>query len=385
MSDPHPLPRAPAETAHAWTVRAHPDGMTVALSGDWVARRTGLAADAVAQILARATRGTIGFDTAALGAWDSALIAFLWTLRTAAEGQGLHLDESGLPTPARRLLALAVAGAAEPVPLPPPRPSLLVRTGARVLEIWAEGIAVLTMIGEAVLRTPPAWRGRGGMRGVDLLTCAREAGADALVIVSVVNLLVGGILAFVGAVQLKRFGAGIYVANLIAIAVAREMAALITAIVMSGRTGGAYAAHVATMQGNEEIDALRVVGIPVFDYLILPRLTALTLMMPLLYLYATALGIIGGFIVAVALLDITPVGFVLQARGSMGLDQVVFGLIKSVVFGGVIALTGCHVGLKAGRSAADVGRAATTAVVSGIVAVIAIDAVFAVCANALGF
>jgi phospholipid/cholesterol/gamma-HCH transport system permease protein len=385
MSEPQPVRDPPADTAAAWTARVGANGLAIALSGDWVARRMGGAADAVPQILARATRGAVSFDTAALRRWDSALIAFLWALRTGAEAQGLRMDESGLPVPARRLLALAVAGAAEPAPLPPPRPSLLVRTGTRVLGTWAEGLAVLTLLGEAVLSTPRTWRGRGGMRGVDLLDCAREAGAGALVIVSVVNVLVGGILAFVGAVQLKRFGAGIFVANLITIAVAREMGALITAIVMSGRTGGAYAAHVATMQGNEEIDALRVAGIPVFDYLILPRLTALTLMMPLLYLYATALGIIGGFVVAVALLDITPTGFFLQARGSMGVDQVVFGLVKSIVFGGVIALTGCHVGLKAGRSAADVGRAATTAVVAGIVAVIAIDAVFAVCANALGF
>ena len=128
----------------------------------------------------------------------------------------------------------------------------------------------------------------------------REAGAGALGIVAIVNGLVGGILAFVGAVQLRRFGAEIFVADLVGIAMAREMAAMMTAIVMAGRTGGAYAAQIATMQGNEEIDALKAFGIPVFDYLVLPRILALVAMMPLLYLYACAVGLLGGLAVGMA-------------------------------------------------------------------------------------
>jgi phospholipid/cholesterol/gamma-HCH transport system permease protein len=201
--------------------------------------------------------------------------------------------------------------------------------------------------------------------------------------VAVVNLLVGGILAFVGAVELRKFGADIYIANLVGVAMFREMAAIMTAIVMSGRTGGAYAAEIATMVGSEEIDALRVIGIPIGDYLIVPRVVALTAMMPLLFLYGSVVGILGGFIVAIAMLGVSPDTFIAQVRDSVTVGEVSFGLTKSITFGALIGIVGCRIGLKAGRSTTDVGNAATSAVVAGILGIIALDAVFAVCANAL--
>jgi phospholipid/cholesterol/gamma-HCH transport system permease protein len=158
----------------------------------------------------------------------------------------------------------------------------------------------------------------------------------------------------------------------------------VTAIVMAGRTGSAYAAHLATMQGNEEIDALKAFGIPVFDFLVLPRIAALVSMMPLLYLYGCAVGIFGGFLVSIATLDITAVRFIAELRDSMDLTELAIGVTKSIAFGILVALTGCYIGLRAGRSAADVGRAATSAVVVAIIGIIALDAVFAVCTNALG-
>jgi phospholipid/cholesterol/gamma-HCH transport system permease protein len=243
----------------------------------------------------------------------------------------------------------------------------------------------MTLVGDTLLSGGRAMRGRVRVRRVDLLTCIYEAGAAALPIVTIVNVLIGGIIAFVGAVQLRRFGADIFVADLVGVAMVREMVPLMTAIIMSGRTGGAYAAHIATMLGNEEIDALRVIGIPVNDYLILPRLLALTGMMPLLYLYGCAVGIFGGFVVAVAMLNVSQRGFIDEVSHAVAGGQVVFGLSKSVAFGALIAIVGCRAGLRAGRSAADVGQAATKAVVAGIVGVIALDAIFAICANALGF
>ena len=242
-----------------------------------------------------------------------------------------------------------------------------------------------TLVGETSLATASALRGRTRMRSIDVLTCVQEAGLEALPIVTIVNVLVGAILAFVGVIELRKFGADVYIANLVAIAVLREMAALMTAIVMSGRTGGAYAAQIATMQGSEEIDALRSFGIPLLDYLILPRIVALISMMPILYLYGSAIGILGGFAVAVATLHISATIFMTQAAGAVTMAEVFFGLAKSVAFGALIAIAGCRVGLRAGRSAADVGHAATTAVVVGIVGVIALDAIFAVCANTLDF
>jgi len=219
---------------------------------------------------------------------------------------------------------------------------------------------------------------------IPVLDLMRETGPGALIIITIVNLLVGAILAFVGAVQLRRFGAQIYVADLVGIALARELAAIVTAIVMAGRTGGAYAAHIATMQGNEEIDALEVFGIPVFDYLIVPRVAALVGMLPLLYCYACAVGLIGGLVVSVSILDLSTVSYIEETRNAIAGRQFIIGLTKSVAFGALIALASCHIGLRAGRSAADVGRAATTAVVVGIIGIIALDAVFALCTNALG-
>jgi phospholipid/cholesterol/gamma-HCH transport system permease protein len=261
---------------------------------------------------------------------------------------------------------------------------ITVRLGQAALDKWAAGGEIATLVGETALRPAAALAGWARTRGTDVLLFMREAGANALGIVAIVNGLVGAILAFVGAVQLRRFGAGIFVADLVGIATVREMAAVMTAIVMAGRTGGAYAAQIATMQGNEEIDALRALGIPVYDYLILPRVVALVAMMPLLYLYACALGLLGGLVVGMATLDLSAVAYIEQTRAAVGGEQFALGLIKSVVFGALIALVGCHIGMKAGRSAADVGRAATSAVVVGIIGIIAIDAVFAVCANALG-
>jgi phospholipid/cholesterol/gamma-HCH transport system permease protein len=296
----------------------------------------------------------------------------------------VDFDEAGLPSTTRRLLDL--------LPLREVSAAPAVRTrsfphdmGVLVIGVWAEIIAVTTLVGETSLATAAVVRGRTGMRGMDLLTCVQEAGLEAFPIVTIVNVLVGAILAFVGAIELRRFGADVYIANLVAIAVLREMAALMTAIVMSGRTGGAYAAQIATMQGSEEIDALRSFGIPLLDYLILPRILALISMMPILYLYGSAIGILGGFAVAVAMLNISATIFMTQAAGAVTVAEVLFGLAKSIAFGALIAIAGCRVGLKAGRSAADVGRAATTAVVVGIVGVIALDAIFAVCANTLDF
>jgi phospholipid/cholesterol/gamma-HCH transport system permease protein len=207
--------------------------------------------------------------------------------------------------------------------------------------------------------------------------------AAALPMVAIVNILVGAIVAFLGALQLRGLGAETDVANLVGVAEVHEMAPLMTAIVMSVRTGGAYAAEIATMQGGEEIDPLRATGISVMNYLILPRLSALTTMMPLLGVYAAAVGIFGGFLVAVLMTHISAAAYVGQVRNSMEGRVVLLGIAKSLVFGGWIAISGCGIGLKADRSATHGGHAATTAAVSGIIGAVVLDAVFDVCANAL--
>lgn len=375
--------------APAWRIERQGTEASLWVTGDWVARETGLRDPAtVRQLLAEVGNCTrLTFRTGALGRWDSALVVFVLALRSAAAepagGNRIELDEAGLPDAARRLLALAAEDSSLTTETTAPDASLFARIGNRTIAQWDAGVAVADLVGQMVLRSSALSRGRAWSRGQDILQLMRDSGAAALGIVAIVNGMIGGILAFVGAVQLRRFGTQIYVADLVGIATAREMAAVMTAIVIAGRTGGAYAAQIATMQGNEEVDALKALGIPIFDYLVLPRIIALVTMMPLLYLYGCAIGLLGGLVVGVAVLDITPLAYLEETRRAVSHTQFLIGLTKSLAFGALIALASCHIGLRAGRSAADVGRAATSAVVAGIIGVIAVDAVFALCANAL--
>ncbi len=354
----------------------------VTLIGDWTTQDDGDVGATTAALFDRQELRAIEFDSSRLGRWDSSLLVFLSAVRQAAAPRSIRVDDSGIPIAARRLLAL-LPQAAAPAPAPLPRPLFVERLGRRVISQWCELAAVTALVGGQLLQTGAAVRGRARMRRVDFLGCMYDAGIAALPMVALVNVLVGAILAFVGAIELRRFGADIYIANLVGLAQVREMAPVMTAIVMSGRTGGAYAAEIASMQGSNELDALRVLGIPVQDYLVLPRVLALTLMTPILYLYASAIGIVGGYAVAVSMLNISSELFVEQTRSAVTMHEIAFGLTKSMAFGALIALAGCRIGLKAGRSATDVGHAATSAVVVSIIGIIMLDAVFAVCANAL--
>jgi phospholipid/cholesterol/gamma-HCH transport system permease protein len=226
-------------------------------------------------------------------------------------------------------------------------------------------------------------RGKASFRRIDLLLLIEECGAQSLPIITLISVLVGLILAFVGAVQLKLFGAQIYVANLVAIAMAREMGALMTGIIMAGRTGAAFAAQLGTMQVNEEIDALTTLGISPMEFLVLPRLLALVLMVPLLCLYADFLGILGGAIVGVGMLDITPVQYFTQTQAALDLTNISLGILKGCIFAIIVAISGCMRGLQSGRSASAVGEAATSAVVTAIVGIIVTDGIVAVICDVL--
>ncbi len=368
--------------------------VTLLLSGEWIGRSGQTPHHAEAMLPeppppgpAGALRSpgvrSIGFDATGLGRWDSGLIAFLWQLRRRTGERRIAFDESGLPEASRRLLSLL--GDDEPAPLPVPRgPPLLARLGEAATGALTATGELSSLLGSLTLRTGAASLGRARMRVGDLFDNLYDAGPAALLIVTVVNVLVGAILAFVGVVQLRRLAADSFVANLVGLALVREMVPVMTAIIMAGRTGGAYAARIATMQGNEEIDALRATGIPVGDYIVLPAVLSLTAMMPVLYLYGCVVGIAGGFVVAVSMMDITPLSYLQQTRASVPVAQFAFGFAKSIAFGLMIAVTSCRIGMKAGRSAADVGSAATSAVVVGIVGTIALDAIFAVVGNATG-
>ncbi len=243
---------------------------------------------------------------------------------------------------------------------------------------------MLGFIGQAVQSFGRLTIGRARFRRSDLVDIIYECGAAALPIITLISFLVGLILAFVGAVQLQQFGAQIYVADLVGIAMAREMGALMSAIIMSGRTGAAFAAQLGTMQVNEEIDALTTFGLSSVDFLVLPRMIALILMMPLLCIYADLMGILGGGLVGVGMLNISLTQYMNETLNGIHLTDFAVGVTKSAVFGVLVALSGCMRGIQCGRSASAVGLAATSAVVTSIVLIIVTDGIFAVLTNALG-
>jgi phospholipid/cholesterol/gamma-HCH transport system permease protein len=239
-------------------------------------------------------------------------------------------------------------------------------------------------LGESLQALGRFFRGTARFMRSDVTEFIQATGPQALPIVGIINVLLGMILGLMGAVQLQQFGAEIYVANLVALGQTREIAPMMTAIVMAGRTGAAYAAQLGTMQVNEEIDALKTFGFSPMDFLVLPRMLALAVMFPLLVLYADALGIFGGYLVGVGMLDLGTTEYIEQTRNAIDMGDIMLGVVKGSVFGVLVAVTGCMQGMHSGRSAAAVGEATTLAVVKGIIAIIAMTAVFSVLTNVLG-
>lgn len=328
---------------------------------------------------------SVAFDTQTVTAWDSSLLIFLRNLTDFLASRRIDMDLMGIPEGARRLHRLAAAvperkdtGREER------RGSFLARTGSYAIQAATSFNDMVQFVGEAAISLWALCRGRASFRRSDLMLVLQECGAQALPIVSLISFLVGLILAFVGAVQLMHFGAQIYVADLVGIAMTREMGAMMAAIIMAGRTGAAFAAQLGTMTVNQEIDALITLGISPTQFLVLPRMLALILMMPLLCLYADVVGMLGGLVVGVGMLDLTAAQYMTQTISAIDLTDIALGVMKGAVFGVLVALSGCLRGMQSGRSASAVGEAATSAVVTAIVFIIVTDAVFAVVTNILG-
>jgi len=327
----------------------------------------------------------ISFNTTELTAWDSRLLTFLLKVIEQAGRGNIVMDKDGLPQGVHKLLDLAVA-----VPVREgdrgkgSGGSFFARLGEAVLSLGSQIIELLTFIGEALPAFLRMISFRSRFRRGDFFRTIQEVGLHALPIVSLISLLLGLILAFVGAIQLRFFGAEIYVADLVAVAMVREMAAIMTGIVIAGRTGAAFAAQLGAMQVNEEIDALRTLGISPMEFLVMPRMLALTLMVPLLCLYADLMGIIGGLIVGVGALGLNSTEYISRTRAAVGLNDLFIGIFMGLVFGILISLAGCLKGMRCGKSSAAVGLAATSAVVTGIVSIIVATAIITMLSDVLG-
>ena len=318
-----------------------------------------------------------------LEAWDSSLLVFLVQMTKAANDRQIN-TQNQLPDGLERLLKLAFAVPAKAgSDRKTENLSFVQSVGQAAIDLPPRVTDFLNFVGDVTLGLGRLMVGRSQMRPQDMLSAMHECGVQALPIISITSMLFGLILAFVGAVQLTQFGAQIYVAGLVGIGMLRVMGAVMVGVVMAGRVGAAYAALIGTMQVNEEVDALATLGISPVDFLVIPRVVALTAMIPLLTLYADLMGVVGGYLVATTMLKISPMEYINATMQMVPYKHVFIGLSYGTIFGVIIAITGCYQGMRCGRSAQAVGMATTTAVVHAIVGIIVATAVITVICNVL--
>jgi phospholipid/cholesterol/gamma-HCH transport system permease protein len=371
------------------TIDLHSDGehATLVLGGSWRLQQRLPRLAQAERMLDRAAGATqLGFDTSALTDWDSGLVTFVAGLNQLCERRGIACQAEGLPAGLRKLLTLArsVPQTGRGGHATRPAPSFVARVGTDAMDLMQSTGEIMEFFGEGALAFRRFLLGRARFKQSDLWVIMQEAGADALPIVGLVSFLVGMILGYIGEQQLKQFGAQIYVADLVGLATVIQMGALVTAIVLAGRTGAAFAARIGTMQVNEEIDALRTLGIPPMEFLVLPRMLALIAMTPLLAVYANLLGILGGAFVGTVVGGLTLSAYMTQTQLAIGWNHIIQGLIAATVYGAIVAASGCLRGMQCGRSAAAVGEATTSAVVTAIVFIVIAAAVLTIIFDAVG-
>jgi phospholipid/cholesterol/gamma-HCH transport system permease protein len=334
--------------------------------------------------LTRPPPSHLAFDLSAVDTLDGAATALLLELRDEVVAAGGTAEIVGAHGGVRAMLDLY--GSHPPRPSlhePPATISILDQIGRETLELVAESHG-LDFVGDVALAGAKAVRAPGSVNWREVPRLMDRAGADSLPIVLAINFLVGLVTAFQAAVQLKQFGANIFVADLVGLSVTRELAPLMTAIIVAGRSGAAFSAELGTMRVSEEIDALRTLGLDPYGFLVFPRVVTLMLVLPLLTILADAVGIAGGLLVAMLGLDITANAYLVETQKAVALWDVFSGCLKTVFFGLNIALIACQRGLAARGGAEGVGRATTSAVVTSLFAIVVVDAIFTVLFNAFG-
>lgn len=367
-------------TAARVTAQAEGDLLVVVMTGRWRITESRPGWD---EVRAGREPQRVRLSVDQVEKWDSSLLLFLFEVQQWCRVTGAYCDVDALPEKLRDMLAQLSRSHETSVPFDRSE-SFLTTVGLATQDVWAKGREIAQFVGECTLSAIKLAKQPKKFRWRDCLYEMQQCGAMALPIVSLISFLVGMTLAYTGALILRQFGADIWVADLVGISMAREMGALMTGIVLAGRTGAAFAAHLGNMKANEEVDALETLGISPVDFLVTPRLLALGLMMPLLSMYACGVGIVGGMAVGKFVLDIPPTAYWIEMLTIVDLSDVLSGVIKACTFGVIVGLAGCLRGLQADRSAAGVGRAATSAVVTAILFIIVADAIYAVLFDAIG-
>ncbi len=379
--------RADVEARAPW-IATHGEGelLILELGGAWTTRRLGPQEAELDRIATRGA-GRVRIDTGAIEAIDTAgaLLVFHTIKQLRAAGAAVELHGTGTAT-----ASLIETVAKNDTPCPPPPPAehplvvLTLRLGRASFEAWSQGRDLINFLGLTIVVFFRLARRPGRIRAVAMTSHIEQTGLNALPIVGLISFLVGIVLAYQGADQLARFGAQVFTVNLVSISVLREMGILLTAIIVAGRSGSAFTAQIGTMAVNEEIDAMRTIGLDPMEVLVLPRVIALVLVMPLLTFYADILGLLGGAVMASMSLDISFFQFARQLNAAVTPWSFWIGIVKAPVFGFIIALVGCYEGLKVARSAESVGRQTTRAVVVSVFLVIVLDACFSILFSVLG-
>jgi len=362
-----------------------PEKLRIKLNGDWQIS-AGLPAvnEVMLELTSHKDIKQITFDVSEAIKWDSGFVSFLLRLERECKIRDIQVIREALPEGAQKLLVLALAVDEKSISRQRTREPFLKRLGGRALQLMESARSLLDFLGEITVSFRRLIMGKSYVRWGDFVFTVQRCGVDAFFLVSLLSVLLGMILAFVGAIQLKMFGAQIYIADIVGIAMVRVLAAVMTGIFMSGRIGASFAAELGIMQANEEIDALKTLGVSPVEFLVTPRVLALFIMMPLLTLYADLMGILGGFIISTGMLNLNPIEYWHHTQSAVKLKYLWVGLIHSLIFGLIIAVAGCFRGIKCERSAAGVGEAATSAVVTSITGIVIATAIITFICQILG-
>lgn len=370
------------------SIETRPDGnnLVVAARGTWTLATIG-GLDKDVRAISPSSGQTVSIDLQDVGLLDTAGAWVLFRLRERLKSEGFTAEFAHVGGSHEGLFHHIVECEEQP-PMNlqkfHPFRRLADRTGYQSYQMWLEIKAMLAFFGEMMLTAAGALMRPRRLKFTSIVSHMEQVGINAMPIVGLLTFLVGVVLTFQGADQLQRFGAEIFTVNLLGISFLRETGILMTAIIIAGRSGSAFAAQIGTMKVNEEVDAMRALGINPIELLVLPRTIALILVMPLLGFYADMSGLVGGALMAVISLDLSIGQFLTQLQGAVPMWSFWVGIIKAPVFAFAIALVGCYNGLKVEGSAESVGRMTTRAVVQSIFLVIVIDAIFSVIFSFIG-
>ena len=365
---------------------AQPTSTDLTLSGRWNARGIGKIEPQI-EAVRLASNTVITADGSKIGALDTAGAWVIQKLLLRLRGEGINVTMQGLRPEFSKLLGVVAQQVDEladnPAPVAKPPPGLLEKVGRSVYEFFQQSLALLSFVGETAVAFAGSVTHPARFRWRPILFNIRTAGFDALPIVGLLSFLLGIVVAYQGADQLKQYGANIFVADLVGLSMLREFAPLMTAIIIAGRSGSAYAAQIGTMAVTEEIDAMRTLGIAPLELLVLPKVIALVIALPLLTLFADVLGVFGGMIMAKTQLGISFNEFLDRFVKAVSITSYLVGIGKAPVFAVIISMVGCFQGFRTKGGAESVGRQTTRSVVQSIFLVIVADALFSVAFNVL--